>query len=147
MWTNAVYEAGEIKVVAYDAAGKPAAQKVVRTAGAPHHIELVPDRTQLASDGADLAYITVRVVDAQGNLCPNDGRLINFTVTGNGRYKASANGDATCLDLFHLTQMHLFNGQLTAIVQSTEKQGKLTFEATAKGVKSGKIEIEVKNIY
>ncbi|GHT15790.1 beta-galactosidase [Bacteroidia bacterium] len=143
MWTNSVYEAGEIKVVAYDAAGKPAAEKVVRTAGAPHHIELVPNRTQLSPDGADLAYITVQVVDAQGNLCPNDSRLINFSVAGNGRYKASANGDPTCLDLFHLPQMHLFGGQLTAIVQSNEQQGKFTFEAKAKGVKGGKIEIEV----
>ena len=35
------YEPGEVKVVAYDASGKPAEEKTVRTAGKPHHLELV----------------------------------------------------------------------------------------------------------
>lgn len=48
-------------------------------------------------------------------------RLVKFKVKGAGSYKASANGDPTCLDLFHLPQMHAFNGMLTAIVQAGEK--------------------------
>ena len=63
MWMDVPYEPGELKVVAYDASGKQAEEKIVRTAGKPHHLELVADRTRLAADGKDLAYITVRVVD------------------------------------------------------------------------------------
>jgi beta-galactosidase len=37
--------------------------------------------------------------------------------------------------------MHAFNGQLTAIVQSGETPGKIVLEAKAKGLKTGKIEI------
>lgn len=143
MWMDAVYEPGEVKVVAYDALGKAVEEKTIRTAGKPHHIELIPDRTQLSADGKDLAYINVRVVDKDGNLCPNDQRLIKFSVTGDGKYRASANGDPTSLDLFHLPQMPLFNGQLTSIVQAGEEAGELVFEAQAKGLTSAKITIKV----
>nr|WP_242052324.1 glycoside hydrolase family 2 TIM barrel-domain containing protein [Dysgonomonas sp. GY75] len=144
MWMDAIYEPGEVKVVAYDEQGKVAEEKIVRTAGKPHHIELVADRTQLAADGKDLAYINVRVVDKDGNLCPDDQRQITFSVTGDGSYKASANGDPTSLELFHLPRMQAFNGQLTSIVQSGEKAGKMIFEAKAKGLQAGRIEIDVR---
>lgn len=139
MWMDVSYEPGEIKVVAYDQRGEPVEDKVVRTAGKPHHLELVADRTQLSADGKDLAYVTVRVVDKEGNLCPADHRRISFSVKGSGSYRASANGDATCLDLFHLPEMPAFSGQLTAIIQSADKVGEIRFEARAKGLKSGKL--------
>lgn len=144
MWTDVPYEPGELKVVAYDNSGKKVEEKTVRTAGKPHHLEVVADRTALSADGKDLAYITVRVVDKDGNLCPADDRLVSFTVKGAGSFRAAANGDATCLDLFHLPRMHAFSGQLTAIVQSGAESGNLVFEAKAKGVKAGKLTLEVK---
>lgn len=143
MWMDVPYEAGELKVVAYDKDGRPAEEKIVRTAGKPHHLEVVADRMQLTADGKDLAYITVRVVDKEGNLCPADNRLVTFSVKGAGTYRAAANGDATCLDLFHLPRMHAFSGQLTAIVQTGTEAGQLVFEAKAKGLKSAKLTLDV----
>ena len=143
MWMDVPYEAGELKVVAYDKDGRPAEEKIVRTAGKPHHLEVVADRMQLTADGKDLAYITVRVVDKDGNLCPADNRLVTFSVKGAGTYRAAANGDATCLDLFHLPRMHAFSGQLTAIVQSGLQEGDLIFEAKAKGLRTGKLILKV----
>ena len=70
-----------------DASGKPAEEKVIRTAGKPHHLELVADRTRLSADGKDLAYITVRVVDKDGNLCPADSR--SGKLLGEGCWKIS----------------------------------------------------------
>lgn len=144
MWHDAVYQPGEVRVVAYDEQGNPVAEKTVRTAGKPHHIELVTDRSSLQADGKDLAYVTLRIVDKDGNLCPNDGRLVSFKVKGAGKYRASANGDPTCLDLFHKPEMHAFGGMLTIIVQSGEKTGEIELQATAKGVKTGTIHIPVK---
>lgn len=144
MWHDAVYQPGEVRVVAYDEQGNPVAEKTVRTAGKPHHIELVTDRSSLQADGKDLAYVTLRIVDKDGNLCPNDGRLVSFKVKGAGKYSASANGDPTCLDLFHKPEMHAFGGMLTVIVQSGEKTGEIELQATAKGIKTGAIRIPVK---
>lgn len=143
MWHNVTYEPGEVKVIAYDADGKAVAEKKVYTAGKPHHIELQTDYTSLKADGKDLAYVTVRVVDKEGNLCPTDGRRLNFRVKGAGSYRASANGDPTCLDLFHLPQMHAFNGMLTVIVQAGETAGNLELQVSAKGLKTARLVLPV----
>ena len=143
MWHDAVYEPGEVKVVAYDKDGKAAAEKVVRTAGKPHHIELVTKKKVLQADGKDLAYVTLRIVDKDGNLCPNEGTLVKFKVNGAGTYRASANGDPTCLDLFHLPRMHAFNGMLTVIVQAGEQAGTLELQASAGGLKTARLKIAV----
>ena len=144
MWMDTKYEPGEVKVVAYDKNGKAVAEKVVRTAGKPHHIELVSNRNELTADGKDLAYVTVKVVDKDGNLCPADNRQINFSVKGTGKYRAAANGDPTNLEQFHLPKMHAFNGMLTAILQAGETVGEIVFTAKANGVKAGNIRIQTK---
>ena len=59
MWMDAVYEPGEVKVVAYNKDGKAVAEKTVRTAGKPHHIELVSNRNELTADGKDLSLIHI----------------------------------------------------------------------------------------
>ncbi|MCF8358170.1 MAG: DUF4982 domain-containing protein [Prolixibacteraceae bacterium] len=141
MWMDLLYEAGEVKVVAYNENGDAVKEAFMKTAGKPQRIELIPDRTEITANGKDLAYINVRIVDKDGNLCPTDQRLIEFSVSGNGSYRASANGDPTCLYMFHERRMPLFNGQLTAIVQSGNESGKIIFEAKARGVKKAKFEI------
>lgn len=146
MWHDVVYEPGEVKVIAYDRNGKAMAEKVIRTAGKPHHIELSTPHHTLNADGKDLAYVTLRIVDKDGNLCPTDGRLVNFNVKGAGRYRASANGDPTCLDLFHLPRMHAFNGMLTVILQASKEAGTMELKASTKGLKSGSIQIDVKSL-
>lgn len=144
MWMDTKYEPGTVKVVAYDENGNVAEEKEIHTAGKPHHIELVADKTTLNADGKDLSFITVRVVDKDGNLCPDDDRQISFKVKGAGTYRAAANGKTTSLELFHLPQMTLFSGQLTAIVQADEKAGDINFEASAKGVKKAKLVLKSK---
>ena len=144
MWMDAVYEPGEVKVVAYNKDGKAVAEKTVRTAGKPHHIELVSNRNELTADGKDLAYVTVKVVDKDSNLCPTDSRLIHFSVKGAGKFRAVANGDPTNLEQFHLPKMHAFNGMLTAIVQTNETAGEIILTAKAGGVKAGSIRLLTK---
>jgi beta-galactosidase len=144
MWMDVLYEPGEVKVVAYNEKGEAKKEATVQTAGKPHRIELISNREEIGADGKDLAYINVRVVDKNGNLCPVDQRLIEFSVTGNGRYRASANGDPTCLYMFHEPRMPLFNGQATAIVQSSEIAGKILLTVKGKGVQNGTIEIVTK---
>ncbi len=144
MWTDVKYEPGELKVVAYDKTGKKVDEKVVRTAGKPYALQLnVNKNSSLKADGEDLAYVTVSVVDKDGNPCPTATQLVNFKVKGAGKFRAAGNGDATNLDLFHLPQHHLFAGQCTAIVQSGKSAGVVTLEASAKGLKSAKLTLKV----
>lgn len=150
MWPDVIYEPGEITVNAlYDDAAENFST-TVRTAGKPHHIEVLgQDGHGLKADGEDLYYLNVRVVDKDGNLCPDAAPLIKFDVKGNGSFRAAANGDATNLELFHLPQHHAFHGQLTAIVQAGSeiaapgKYTNVTLTASAKGLKSGSATIAV----
>ncbi len=144
MWMDAVYEPGTIKVVAYDDKGKAVEEKEVHTAGEAHHLVLSADRKEIKADGKDLSFIRVSVVDKDGNLCPDDSRRINFKAKGAGKYLAAANGDAASLESFQAPFMKAFSGELTAIVQSAEKGGTLTFEASAKGLKPATITIQVR---
>ncbi len=142
MWNDVTYEPGTIKVVAYDEKGNQAASQEIKTAGKPHHIELTADRTELSADGKDLSFVTARVVDAEGNVCPDASNLLSFKGKGAGRYKAAANGDAASLELFHLPYMHAFKGMLVAVVESSEKDGEMQFRVSSKGLKPGLLTIK-----
>ena len=139
MWMDTKYEPGTVKVVAYDENGKAVDEAEIHTAGKPHHIVLTADRDQLQADGKDLSFINVKIVDKDGNFCPNETRQIKFKVKGAGTFRAAANGNSASLESFQEPQMKLFSGQLTAIVQSAEEAGTITFEASAPGVKSAKL--------
>ena len=152
MWEGVKYSKGVLEVVAFDQDGKEAARTSVRTAGKPHHLELASglgfvgqdEIPVLKADGKDLAYITVKVVDKDGNLCPSAGNLVRFEVSGAASYKASANGDATSLDLFHLPQMHAFGGMLTVIMQASEVPGQAVLKVTSKGLRPATLTFDVK---
>ena len=144
MWNETVYQPGELKVVAYDKEGRQVEEKVVRTAGKPHHLVLTANRTSLEANGDDLAYITVQVADKEGNIVPTDSRRVKYTVAGAGSFEATANGDPTCLLPFQKQEMDLFSGAATAIVRSAEQAGVIRFTVSAAGVKSATIELSVR---
>ena len=135
MWMDTKYEPGVVKVVAYDEKGKAVAERQLQTAGTPYALRLTPDRSTIKADGKDLCFVTVEAIDEKGNVCPNVNELVEFAVKGAGTYRAAANGDATCIDLFHLPKMHLFNGKLVVIVQAAEKAGKISLKANSKKLK------------
>ena len=142
MWMDTKYEPGTVKVVAYNEAGEAVAEREVKTAGKPHHIELKVDRATIEANGKDLAFVTVSVVDKDGNLCPAADNLIEFSVAGEGRYRAGANGNSVSLELFHEPRMKVFSGMMTAIVESNDTPGTITLTARSKGLKSAKIVIK-----
>lgn len=143
MWNETVYEPGEVKVVAYDNSGAPVAEKIVRTAGKPHHIVITPNKTKAKADGEDLVYFTVQVADKNGNIVPTDNRLVNFTVKGAGEFLATANGDPTCVMSFQEPKMKLFSGAATVIAKSAKASGKMTLIVDTKGLKKGEITIDI----
>lgn len=139
MWMDVKYEPGTLKVVALDKQGKPVAEEEIHTAEKPYQIQLEADKTNLDADGEDLSFVTVSVVDKNGNPCPTASQQLHFKVSGKGSYRAACNGDATSLEQFHLPTMKLFSGKLVALVQSTSEAGKMELTVTGKGLKSATI--------
>ncbi len=125
MWFDVPFEAGQIEVVAYDADGKEAARETIRTAGEPHHLTAVwANETESPEE---LCYITLRVEDKDGNLCPAAANLIRYEGDG---FVATANGDAASLDSFVQPEMHAFAGQCTFILRRGSR-GSFTAENLA----------------
>lgn len=142
MWNDVVYQKGELRVVAYDAEGNVAASESVRTAGKPYALHLECDRTSIARDGEDLAYVTVSVTDKDGNTVPTDTREVFASVSGAGEFRAIANGDPCSLEMFHHPHMHLFAGKLTVIVRSkANAEGPVLLKVNAKGLKAAELEL------
>lgn len=152
-WMDIAYEPGEITVVAYDADGNPAETKTIRTAGKPHHIELIPDRSVISAtavdalgravDTPDLSFVTVRVVDKDGNLCPHAQNQLNFKVSGAAAFHSVCNGDATSTEVFTAPTMKAFNGELVVILSGTKTPGSATLTVTSKSLKPAQTTIQV----
>lgn len=142
MWMDTKYEPGTVKVVAYNEAGEPVAEKEIHTAGKPARIELSADRTVLSADGEDLAFVTAKIVDKNGNLCPDAAKKLKFKVSGAIDYRAACSGDPTSLELFHLPEMTTFSGMLVVVVQAKELAGKGRLTVSGQGLKTASVEIE-----
>ena len=144
VWADAVYEPGKVKVVAYDNNGNAVDEKILKTAGKAHHIVLSANRSEITADGNDLVYVTVQIADKNGNIVPDDTRMVNFKVSGAAEFLATANGDPTCLLSFDEPRMKLFSGAATAILRAADTPGKTNLTVSAPGVKPASITIEVR---
>ena len=115
------YQPGDIKVIAYNA-GKAVAIKQIFTADLPAQVKLTADRTELSADGYDLAYITVDVLDKDGQLVPDADNLIHFTVTGAAEVAAVGNGDSATIEPFIADYRRAFNGKALLIIRTIKGQ-------------------------
>jgi len=71
------YKPGTLRAVG-KRGGAVACTKELQTAGDPARLVLETDRETIHADGQDLAYVTVRIIDKDGNLCPNANNQIVF---------------------------------------------------------------------
>ena len=120
-WNDVKYQPGTLRVVVYDENGKVAGEKVVRTAGKAHALQLIPETQSDMTKVGDLLYIQVNLVDENGTMIPDADDALTFEVEGAGKFHAVCNGDATSLEPFTQPQMQLFHGQLVLIVKATSK--------------------------
>lgn len=139
---HVTYEPGEVRVVARKN-GKQVNEKTVRTAGAPHHIRLTPNRNVLKANGRSLSFVTVEVVDKEGNLCPWADQNIQFTLTGEGKIAGVDNGSPFSLERFQANSRHAFFGKCMVVVQAGKAPS--VIKLTAKGVDLQPQTIEIKS--
>ncbi|MDI1335771.1 MAG: glycoside hydrolase family 2 TIM barrel-domain containing protein [Lacunisphaera sp.] len=133
------YAPGSLEVIGYKD-GREAARKIVRTAGLPARIALVPDRKTIAADGYDLSFVTVRIEDKDGNLCPLADNKVTFTLKGPGEIAGVDNGNAATIDPFQANWRRAFNGLALAIIRSRPgESGKILMQAESDGLSVAKL--------
>jgi beta-galactosidase len=135
------YEPGTLRAVAYQN-GREVASEEVRTAGPAARIKLVPDRNVIRADGDDLSFITMRIEDNDGNLCPLADNLVNFTVAGPGAIAAVDNGNAATVEPFHADHRKAFNGLALVIIRSRHGQaGAIRLVGKSEGLADGETQV------
>lgn len=137
------FEPGTIKAIGKKA-GKENLVKEIRTSGEPAKILLTADRKVISSDGLDLSFITVEVLDANNNPVPYANNLINFNVEGEGNLIGVDNGSQTNLQSFKGKFVNAYNGKCLAVIQSTEKPGTIKLTATSDKLSKAEITITTK---
>ena len=125
-WSHVKYEPGEIKVVAYDEKGNKIGEDVRQTAGKAVQLVAMAEGDVHKADGEDLIYVHISVNDKKGVPVPTCQDALTFSVSGEAKFEAVCNGDATSLETFKQPKMKLFNGELIVILRPTTKAGNVT---------------------
>ena len=126
------YEPGEVKAISRKD-GKIVCQQTIKTAGAPAKIRLSKDY-----QGRNLCFVTVEVVDAQGNLCPLAEDQLYFTTEGHAAIVGTDNGCQTSMESFVAPQRKAFFGKCMVVVQ-----GDGTLKAQSPMLESATIKISL----
>lgn len=142
MW-RVHYEPGTIKAVA-TSEGEAPFIKEVKTAGSPAAIVLGADRKVISADAKDLSFITVQIVDKDGNLVPGSDNMVHFSVSGEGFIAGVDNGCQTSHEPFKANYRKAFNGLCLAVLQSSGRKGTITLKATSEHLTGSEIDISVR---
>lgn len=142
MW-RVPFEPGEVCVVTRRD-GEEVLSETIRTVGEPAALRLTADRKVLMADGRDLSFITVDVVDADGNLCPLADNLVQFEVSGPAFIAGVDNGCQTSMESFKAPLRQAFHGKCLVVVQNDGHTGRAVLKATADGLRSDKVALSMK---
>ena len=135
------YEPGTIKAVSRKD-GKVVMEKEIHTAGEPAQIRLSADRSEIQADGTDLSFITVEIVDKDGNLCPNANNLVNFDVQGAAFIAGVDNGNQTSMESFKAPHRKAFYGKCLVVLQNNGDRGDIQLNAVSEGLEKAMLNIQ-----
>jgi beta-galactosidase len=137
------FEPGTLKAVGR-ANGQDVCDYALKTAGSPSRIELLPDVTELRADGKDVCHVEFRIVDENGVRVPDAEPEVSFETSGPAGIIGIGNGDLDnsedCKANIHRT----FEGHGLAILQATTIPGNITLKATAPGLESASVTLQIR---
>ena len=121
--------------------GKQVVEHLLKTAGAPEHLEVIADRPGLQANGQDLCHVEVRVVDKEGTVVPAATNQIGFDINGPARLIGVDNGDLTSNESYVSHSRHAFRGRCLAVIRAGNREGESKLLVTAEGLPSQEIAI------
>ena len=143
LWWRTEYAPGEIRAVGTQQNGETLT-KWIRTAGQPAALKLEADRDIIFADGKDLSFVTVTVLDADGNMVPKAENLIQFEISGPGFITGVDNGNQISHEPFKANTRKVFNGKCLAVIQSAGRTGSINLKASSNGLESDSVLIKTK---
>jgi beta-galactosidase len=137
------YTKGELKAVGLQD-NKEVESVLLKTAGQAATIKLKADRKTIESDGQDLVYINVELLDEKGILNPNVANELTFKVSGAGTIAGVDNADLKDADLYVANTRKTWKGRAMVIIKSNKQSGNINLEVTSPGL--GKTVLTIKAI-
>ncbi|MGJ7032258.1 glycoside hydrolase family 2 TIM barrel-domain containing protein [Niabella hirudinis] len=136
------FEPGTLKAVSRKD-GKTVLERTVRTAGAPAQIALTIENPVLRQDKDDRAFVTIRILDREGNLVPDARHRVRVTSSPAALVVAMDNGYQADLEPFQTSRRSVYNGMGLAIIKGVKKGGAIV-TVTSPGLKPASVSILVK---
>jgi beta-galactosidase len=137
------YEPGTLTAIGYNQ-HEEVAHWQLHTAGKPAALRLTADRLAIQADGQDLCYVTVEVVDVNGQRVPCAQNLVRFAVEGEGTLAAVGNSKPDSLESFQQPQRSTCDGRCLAILRSKRTPGAIKLAARSDGLAESSIAIETR---
>lgn len=114
----------------------------LNTPGEPASLRLTADRTELHADGDDLLYVTIELIDRQGQVITSDSdRLIRLSVSGVGNLLAAGNASPNDQQSFRSATPRLFEGRALAIIQAPKQPGDITLTVQSDGLPTASVTV------
>lgn len=142
MW-RVDYQPGTLKAVARKD-GHTVLMREIKTAGQAVSIRLTPDRPVIKADGKDLSFVTVELLDKDGNPCPLANDMVKFSLSGDGSIAGTDNGNPNDHVSLKKPERNLFSGKCLVIIQGSDKQGIVTLKASVSGLPEKTVQITKK---
>ncbi|MBO9595552.1 MAG: DUF4982 domain-containing protein [Niabella sp.] len=136
------FEPGELKVVSRRN-GKIFRERYVRTAGAPAQIALEIENRVLQFNKDDYAFVTIRILDKDGNLVPDAQNEVRVATTPVTKVVAMDNGYQADLRPFQTDRRGVYNGLGLAVLKGLKK-GRSVITVTSPGLKPATVQVLVK---
>jgi beta-galactosidase len=134
------YQPGELKAVGRKD-GQQVCTDIVKTAGRPARLELLPDHSEIAADGEDLSFVEVRLVDKDGTINRDEDRKLSISLTGEGTLVGVDNGSATNHAPFEGNEIQTFYGRALVIVKSNRQPGSILLKILTDGLEDAQVAI------
>jgi beta-galactosidase len=132
------YQPGTLKAIARRN-GMEVATDLLRTAGKPAKMLLIPDRKSLTTQFDDVSHIEVHLLDENGTRVPSATNLVKFTITGPGKIIGADSGNIMSTERFQANQRKAYQGSALAILRATD-HGKIKLTATIEGLEPAALE-------
>ncbi len=136
------FETGSIKAVGMND-GKVVANYELRTAGKPAKILLSVDKSAIANNWDEVAFVAVAVAVENGTLVPDASDLITFKTEGAGILAAVDSADNNSHESYQGTTRRAFQGLCFAMLKANIDKGKITLAAAAPNLQSSRITVKV----
>lgn len=138
-----MYEPGYLMIQAYDC-GKESGREELFTAQEPIGLSVESDRAELRANGEDVAFVTVELLDRNGNVNMQAEKEIEVKITGPGIIQGYGNADPYFQGSYQRYLIPSFEGRVQAVVRAGMETGEIKMRFMASGCKTAEITLPVK---